>query len=79
MAEIKRLVAAGTLVGAAESFGTGPSEKMLLRLPDGVRTVETMIVALRAAQHVELDETGDLVQVTFPVEPDRLEIGLRSR
>src|SRR3954453_14636433 len=79
MAEIKRLVAAGTPVRVAESFRPGPFKEILFRLPDRMRAVETVVVALRAAQHVEFDETGDHVEVAFPVEPDRFEIGLRSR
>jgi hypothetical protein len=63
MAEIERLVAAGVLVGVAERFRSRLFLELGPAAPDRVRGIERMVVVLRAAQEVELDEPGHRVEV----------------
>src|SRR5690606_20700031 len=79
MAEVERLVAAGVRMRLAELLGLRPGLERLARLPERVRGIEHVILALGALQQVEHDEAGHLAQVRLASGPDLLEVMLAPR
>src|SRR6266545_619895 len=77
MIEIKR--AGGLVAGArmrhAKRFRLGPILERRLALPNSVRGIERVVLALRALEQMELDEAWDLLQLRVAIEPDMLERG----
>src|SRR5262249_27025920 len=69
---------ASARVRDAKSLGLGPGLKHGLALPDRMRRVECMVLALRTLEQVELDKARHLLQLRVAVEPDLLECLLRT-
>src|SRR5262245_24879898 len=78
-AEIEAAVGAGALVRLAEGFGPGPVLERSARVPDRVRGVERVVLALRPPQQMELDEARHLAQVAVALAPDALELRLAAQ
>src|SRR5918993_1013438 len=74
VAERQRAVLGGAGVGAPERLGAGPGLERRPRGPHGMGRVEDVVLALRPAQHVELHEAVDGVEVTLAAEPHGLEL-----
>ena len=58
MAQIEVAAFAGAGMGLAKGFRVGPGLEGVFRFPEGMGSVEDVVVALGAAQEVELDEAG---------------------
>src|SRR5271166_2047957 len=76
MADIERLVGAGVTMGGAKMFGLRPGGEGVFARPDRVRRIEHVIVALRPAQEMELEEPGHAVEMRFAREPHVFERAL---
>src|SRR5258706_16352034 len=77
MLEIKRAgcLIAGARMRHAKRFRLGPILERRFALPNGVRGIERVVLALRALEQVELDEARDLLELRVAIEPDVLESG----
>ena len=56
-----------------QGFADHVKDEVLKAVPPTQRVAEDVILALGAAQHVELDEARELVQPALALEPDLLE------
>jgi hypothetical protein len=75
--EIERLVGTGSIVRTAERFRPGPCLEVGPAMPDRVRRIEGVILAVRAAQQVKIDKARDVAQMGVAGRSDLLEIRLR--
>src|SRR5208282_5475922 len=63
-------------MGGAKMFGLRPGGKGVFARPDCVRRIEHVIVALRPAQQMELEEPGHAVEMCVAREPHVFERAL---
>src|SRR5437867_1848251 len=71
-------VIAGARMCDPERLGFGPGLERRLALPDRMRSVERVVLGLRALEQMELDEARHLVELRVAIEADALEGVLRS-
>ena len=72
--ERARALLPGVLVRHAERIRPRPRLERLVALPDRVRGVQDVVLAIRPAQQVELDEARHRLQVAVARGPHVLEI-----
>src|SRR5215470_16433510 len=71
---IERPVRPGVAVCQPKRLRPGPGFEIGPALPQAVRRIEDMIIALGAAQEVKGDKAGDAAQVAVAGRPDPLEL-----
>src|SRR5690242_19549007 len=78
VAEIERPVVAGPVMRGTKRFRLRPGLEGSVVSPHRVRGVKRVVLGLGPFQQVELDETGDLVEMSVARLPDLLEGSLRA-
>src|SRR6185369_96052 len=74
MVEIKRLVLAGIAVCKTECFRPGPVFEPGPAVPERMRGIERPVFLLGAFEQMELDKSGDPVEMGVTAQPYLLEV-----